>query len=127
MKRYDAIVAGAATTASPAPPTWPAPECGCWYGAGGHVVGGPCAEYEYFPGYRASITNSPGSLEPKVVADLELERHGLKFTHPGPDPDVPVPRRPRVHRMARARRATEQIRQFSARDVEGLRRAVRLP
>ena len=35
-----------------------------------HIVGGPCAEYEYFPGYRASITNSPGSLEPKVVADL---------------------------------------------------------
>ena len=100
MKRYDAIVAGAATTASPAPPTWPAPECGCWYASGAHVVGGPCAEYEYFPGYRASITNSPGSLEPKVVADLDLERHGLKFTHPDSHPDVPLPGRPRVHRMA---------------------------
>lgn len=26
-----------------------------------HIVGGPCAEYEYFPGYRASIT-SPGRI-----------------------------------------------------------------
>ena len=56
-----------------------------------HIVGGPCAEYEYFPGYRASITNSPGSLEPKVVADLELERYGLKFTRPDPTLMFPFP------------------------------------
>ena len=56
-----------------------------------HIVGGPCAEYEYFPGYRASITNSPGSLEPGVVADLELERHGLTLTHPDPTLMFPFP------------------------------------
>ena len=56
-----------------------------------HIVGGPCAEYEYFPGYRASITNSPGSLEPKVVADLELARYGLVFTSPDPTLMFPFP------------------------------------
>jgi len=36
------------------------------------------------PGYFTTIANSPGSLEPKVVSDLELERHGLKFVRPDP-------------------------------------------
>ena len=84
-----------------------------------HIVGGPCAEYEYFPGYRASITNSPGSLEPKVVADLELERHGLTFTHPDPTLMFPFPDgRAFVGWRDRARVA-EQIRRFSASDVDG--------
>ena len=84
-----------------------------------HIVGGPCAEYEYFPGYRASITNSPGSLEPKVVAELELERHGLTFTHPDPTLMFPFPDgRAFVGWRDRARVA-EQIRRFSARDVGG--------
>ena len=56
-----------------------------------HIVGGPCAEYEFFPGYRASMTNSPGSLEPKIVADLELERFGLTFTRPNPTLMFPFP------------------------------------
>jgi phytoene dehydrogenase-like protein len=42
--------------------------------------GGPIATIEFMPGYRTTIANSPGSLEPKIVADLELERHGLRFT-----------------------------------------------
>ncbi|MBM3573211.1 MAG: NAD(P)/FAD-dependent oxidoreductase, partial [Alphaproteobacteria bacterium] len=49
-----------------------------------HIVGGPCARVEYFPGYFSSITNSPGSLEPKIVRDMELERHGLKFIQANP-------------------------------------------
>lgn len=84
-----------------------------------HIVGGPCAEYEYFPGYRASITNSPGSLEPRVVADLELERHGLTFTHPDPTLMFPFPDgRAFVGWRDRAQVA-EQIRRFSPRDVDG--------
>jgi phytoene dehydrogenase-like protein len=43
-------------------------------------AGGPLATIEFMPGYRTTIANSPGSLEPKIVADLELERHGLRFT-----------------------------------------------
>ena len=119
MKRYDAIVAGGGHNGL---------TCAAYLARAGmrvlvcerrHVVGGPCAEYEYFPGYRASITNSPGSLEPKVVADLDLERHGLKFTHPDPTLMFPFPDG-RAFIGWRARdRVAEQIRRFSARDVHG--------
>jgi phytoene dehydrogenase-like protein len=47
-------------------------------------LGGPAATLEFMPGYFTTIANSPGSLEPKVVADLELERHGLRFVRPDP-------------------------------------------
>lgn len=47
-------------------------------------IGGPAASREFFPGYFSAIANSPGSLEPRVVADFELERHGLVFHRPDP-------------------------------------------
>ena len=43
------------------------------------VLGGPCGSYEFFPGYTASFSNSPGSLESKVVEELELADAGLRF------------------------------------------------
>jgi len=48
------------------------------------VVGGPCSRLEYFPGYHGAFSNSPGSLEPKIVADLSLEEFGLDFIKPDP-------------------------------------------
>ncbi|BBK30767.1 phytoene dehydrogenase-like protein [Stella humosa] len=45
----------------------------------GPRMGGPAATIEFMPGYRSTIANSPGSLEPKIVRDLALERHGLRF------------------------------------------------
>src|SRR5262245_16949955 len=53
------------------------------------VVGGPCSPLEFFPGYWGAFTNSPGSLEPKIVQELELERFGLEFRKP--DPSVVQP------------------------------------
>lgn len=47
-------------------------------------LGGPAATIEFMPGYFTTIANSPGSLEPKIVNDLELERLGLKFVRPDP-------------------------------------------
>jgi len=47
-------------------------------------LGGPAATLEFMPGYFTTIANSPGSLEPKIVEDLELERYGLKFVRPDP-------------------------------------------
>jgi len=35
-------------------------------------LGGPAATLEFMPGYFTTIANSPGSLEPKIVEDLEL-------------------------------------------------------
>ena len=84
-----------------------------------HIAGGPCAEYEYFPGYRSSITNSPGSLEPKIVADLELERFGLTFTRPDPSLMFPFPDGRAFVAWREPERVTEQIRNFSKKDVAG--------
>ncbi len=48
------------------------------------ILGGPVGTYEFLPGYRAAFTNSPGSLEQKVVRDLDLAAHGLRFIRPDP-------------------------------------------
>ena len=53
------------------------------------VVGGPCSPLEFFPGHWGAFTNSPGSLEPKIVQDLALEASGLEFVRP--DPSVVQP------------------------------------
>jgi phytoene dehydrogenase-like protein len=37
------------------------------------------ATVEFMPGYRTTIANSPGSLEPMIIRDLELEAHGLRY------------------------------------------------
>lgn len=55
-------------------------------------LGGPAGRREFLPGYRSSVTNSPGGLEPKVVQDLELERHGLEFVRPDPTLVQPMER-----------------------------------
>lgn len=45
-------------------------------------LGGVVGSFEYLPGYRAALTNSPGSFEGRIMAQLELERHGLRFHRP---------------------------------------------
>ncbi|ADH90179.1 thiamine biosynthesis Thi4 protein [Ancylobacter novellus DSM 506] len=48
-----------------------------------HQVGGTCITEEVFPGYRgSSIANSCHSLDPRIAGDMELEKHGLRLTHP---------------------------------------------
>lgn len=82
------------------------------------VAGGMTAPVEYFPGYRASITNSPGSLEPLIVAELDLHRYGLEFLRPDPSLIYPFPGgRGFVGWRDRAA-SLAQIAAFSARDAE---------
>jgi phytoene dehydrogenase-like protein len=47
-------------------------------------LGGPVATVEFMPGYFSTISNSPGSLEPKIVEELGLESLGLQFVRPDP-------------------------------------------
>ncbi len=56
------------------------------------VLGGPCGTFEFMPGYRCAFTNSPGSFEPRFIAELELEKHGLRFVRTDPTVVHPFPR-----------------------------------
>lgn len=58
------------------------------------ILGGAVGTYEFLPGYRCAITNSPGSLEPRIVQDLDLERHGLTFLQNDPTLVHAFPGRP---------------------------------
>lgn len=53
-------------------------------------LGGPVATVEFMPGYFSAISNSPGSLEPKIVEDLGLEALGLRFVRPDPTLVQPI-------------------------------------
>lgn len=47
------------------------------------VVGGLCATAEIFPGVRGNLcANSAHNLEAKVQAEMQLERHGLRWSEP---------------------------------------------
>ncbi len=80
-------------------------------------IGGLSTDYEFFPGYHASIPNSPGSLEPKVVADLELKRHGLEFVPPDPSLVVPFLDGRALVAWRDPERTAKQIAGFSNKDA----------
>ena len=47
------------------------------------VVGGACVTEEFYEGFRVStLAHSAAPLLPRVVTELELERHGLAFIRP---------------------------------------------
>ncbi len=46
-------------------------------------VGGAAITEEFHPGFRCStLAHSAGPLRADIVRDMQLERHGLKFTTP---------------------------------------------
>ena len=80
------------------------------------VVGGPASINEFFPGYIGAFSNSPGSLEPKIVLDMELERFGLQWTRPDPSMVQPFPDG-RVFAAWRDKaRVIEELKSFSHHD-----------
>jgi phytoene dehydrogenase-like protein len=81
-------------------------------------VGGCASRVEYFPGYIASLSNSPGSFEPMIVRDLELDQHGLAFDKP--DPSVVIPFSPTSAFIGwRDRdRSLAEVAKFSQRDAD---------
>src|SRR6187402_221170 len=80
--KYDAVVIGAGHNGL---------VCACYLAAAGlkvtvlerrNVVGGAAVTEEFHPGFRNSTASYTVSLlNPKVIADLELARHGLRIVH----------------------------------------------
>ena len=81
------------------------------------VVGGPCSVLEYFPGYRGAFSNSPGSLEPKILRDLRLGEFGLEFVRPDPYVVHPFPEGRCFAAWRDRDRMVEHLAGFSARDA----------
>jgi phytoene dehydrogenase-like protein len=84
------------------------------------VLGGACVTEELWPGYRVSRASYVVSLlQPAVIRDLELERHGLDVRICEPSFATITPDgRPIVFWYSRPDRTREQMRQISPRDAE---------
>ncbi|MEM7425114.1 MAG: NAD(P)/FAD-dependent oxidoreductase [Pseudomonadota bacterium] len=115
---YDAVVIGAGHNGL---------TCACYLARAGvkvlvlerrQSVGGLSTAYEFFPGYFASMPNSPGSLEPKIVHELDLRAHGLQFVQPDPSLVVPFPDGRALVAWRDPKRTAEQIALFSQKDAQ---------
>src|SRR3989442_3006285 len=82
------------------------------------VVGGPCSPLEFFPGYWGAFTNSPGSLEPKVVSELELERFCLEFIRADPSVVQPLDHERCFAAWRDRARFVDELTRFSSRDAK---------
>ena len=82
-------------------------------------VGGAAATEEFHPGFRNSVAAYTVSLlNPKIIRDLELHRHGLKLVERPLSNFVPLPDG-RYLKVAPGRTKAE-VAKFSARDAERL-------
>ena len=78
------------------------------------VVGGAAVTEEFFPGFRNSVASYTVSLlNPKIVRDLELARHGLRIVNRQMSNFLPVNDREYL-----AGTSAEEIAKFSAKDAE---------
>ncbi len=83
------------------------------------VVGGACVTEEFHPGFRNSTASYTVSLlNPRVIADLELARHGLQIVERRMSNFLPLP--DGRYLAAGSGRTENEVAKFSARDAERL-------
>jgi phytoene dehydrogenase-like protein len=84
-----------------------------------HVAGGAAVTEEFHPGFRNSVASYTVSLlNPKVIADLDLHRHGLKIVHRKLANFLPLD--DRNYLKVGAGRTKEEVARFSAKDAAAL-------
>jgi phytoene dehydrogenase-like protein len=82
-------------------------------------VGGACTTEERWPGFRVSrAAYVVGLLRPRVVRELELERHGLRLLPRTPASFTPLPDGRSLVLGAGPKADVEEIRRFSPRDAD---------
>jgi phytoene dehydrogenase-like protein len=83
------------------------------------VVGGAAVTEEFHPGFRNSVASYTVSLlNPKVIADLELARHGLKIVPRRASNFLPL--NESEYLMVGEGRTAAEVAKFSARDASAL-------
>ena len=81
------------------------------------VVGGAAVTEEFFPGFRNSVAAYTVSLlNPKVIRDLDLHRHGLRIVERRALNFLPLP--DGQYLLAGEGRTKAEIGKFSARDAD---------
>ena len=84
-----------------------------------HVVGGAAVTEEFHPGFRNSTASYTVSLlNPKIIADLELARHGLRVVERRMSNFLPLP--DGRYLAAGEGRTAGEVAKFSQRDAERL-------
>ena len=82
-------------------------------------IGGAAVTEEFHPGFRCStLSHSAGPLLPKIVRDMQLERHGLKLIKPEVAVTALAPDKRALVLYQDVKRSAEEIRKFSAKDAE---------
>ncbi|MEO5918634.1 MAG: NAD(P)/FAD-dependent oxidoreductase [Candidatus Limnocylindrales bacterium] len=82
------------------------------------IVGGASVTQEPWPGYRISTLAYVSSLLlPRIVRELELERHGYHVWEMSPDYFVPFPDGRHIMIWADTGKSAAEIRRFSERDA----------
>ena len=83
------------------------------------VVGGAAVTEEFHPGFRNSVAAYTVSLlQPKVIADLELEKHGLRVVLRKANNFLPRPDGSCL--LTGAGRTRDEVAKFSRRDADAL-------
>ena len=86
-----------------------------------HVVGGAAVTEEFHPGFRNSVASYTVSLlNPKVISELELARHGLKIVHRKLTNFLPLDQG--NYLRLGAGRTKDEVAKFSSRDAAALDR-----
>ncbi|MGA2777774.1 MAG: NAD(P)/FAD-dependent oxidoreductase [Steroidobacteraceae bacterium] len=84
-----------------------------------HVVGGAAVTEEFHPGYRNSVAAYTVSLlNPKIIRDLDLARHGLRVVERGLSNFLPLDAE--QYLKIGAGKTEQEVAKFSARDAARL-------
>lgn len=83
------------------------------------VLGGSCVTEEPWPGYKVStLAYLCSLLQPKIIADLELEKHGYKIYPKDPSFFTPTPDGRSLTFYGEAGRTLAEIAKFSPKDAQ---------
>ncbi len=86
-------------------------------------IGGACITREIIPGFKVSAAAQLlGMLRQRIIDDLELERHGLRYKFREPEIFVPFPDGKHVFFYADAARTIQSIAKIAPRDAEAFPR-----
>jgi phytoene dehydrogenase-like protein len=83
------------------------------------IIGGACVTEEIHPGFRCStLAQNVGPLFPRIVKDLELERHGLELIQPAVRVFSLNTNRASVGIYEDTKRTVDELKDVSAKDAD---------